>query len=213
MRCQFCGWDNPQEKERCEKCNKPLNTGHSEYINTDNNSSVINRNYSQTESVNLKATVREISGLPVIPDSSETTCPECGYPLENNQCASCGYNGDQSEVKEASSIAKKTIRPVRKREKIDSFTLTPLSENDGEPEGNTITFNGEQTMLNRENTDPKNPTITSFNQAKVFLENGKWHIEDKSEFKTTFVQSTHSIELHDDDIILLGNQLFRFKSN
>ena len=24
MRCQFCGWDNPQGKENCEKCNKPL---------------------------------------------------------------------------------------------------------------------------------------------------------------------------------------------
>ena len=24
MRCQFCGWDNPQGKETCEKCNKPL---------------------------------------------------------------------------------------------------------------------------------------------------------------------------------------------
>ena len=24
MRCKFCGWPNPDGKDRCEKCNKPL---------------------------------------------------------------------------------------------------------------------------------------------------------------------------------------------
>lgn len=27
MRCQFCGWDNPEGRTKCEKCNKPLSNG------------------------------------------------------------------------------------------------------------------------------------------------------------------------------------------
>jgi hypothetical protein len=67
-------------------------------------------------------------------------------------------------------------------------------------------------ILNRENTDAKNTTITSVAQANVTLENGKWTIEDKSEYKTTFVQAARKIEIQDGDLILLGNQLYRFKS-
>lgn len=44
----------------------------------------------------------------------------------------------------------------------------------------------------------------------VSQENGHWYIEDASDQKTTFVQAARKTELHDGDIILLGNRLFEF---
>ena len=52
--------------------------------------------------------------------------------------------------------------------------------------------------------------LTSRQQAIVTRIDGRWYIEDKSEQKTTFVQAAKRIELHDGDIILLGNRLFEF---
>ena len=65
-------------------------------------------------------------------------------------------------------------------------------------------------MLNRNNTEVNNPSITSRQQALITRVDGHWFIEDKSEQKTTFVQAAHKIELHDGDLILLGNRLFEF---
>ena len=42
-------------------------------------------------------------------------------------------------------------------------------------------------------------------------EDGKWNIEDKSEYQTTFVQASSQIELKSGSLILLGNQLYRFE--
>ena len=72
-------------------------------------------------------------------------------------------------------------------------------------------YEGYEIILNRDNTDPKNDTITSQEQACITFEDGKWCIEDKSEYNTTFVQAAHKIELQEGDLILLGNQLYRFE--
>ena len=103
-----------------------------------------------------------------------------------------------------------TLRPIRKGEKEGRFVLTPISEETGLPEGDPIIFEGNDVSLNRDNTAPKNHTITSQTQAVVRFENGKWSIIDKSEFKTTFVQAGDAIDLENGGLILLGNQLFKF---
>ena len=106
---------------------------------------------------------------------------------------------------------RKTVRPMRKAEKEAEFKLVPISEETGMPEGKPLLFEGNAVVLNRDNTDPKNSTITSQEQADITFENGKWAIEDKSEFKTTFVQAARKVELQKGDLILLGNQLYRFE--
>lgn len=222
MRCQFCGWDNPVGKENCEKCNKPLiaeersdqvhqsATGHDKPTNR----------IPQEGSAALKATVREGNTGRNNLTIDTNACPECGYPLENAQCGQCGYTVQELESKveepkvvhHKSAIAggKQTVRPKRKGEKEGRFILTPISEDDGCPEGNLLEFNDNLVALNRDNTDPKNSTITSQEQALIKCENGKWQIEDRSEYKTTFVQASRPIELQSGDLILLGNQLYRF---
>jgi hypothetical protein len=103
------------------------------------------------------------------------------------------------------------MRPQRKGEKEGAFLLTPISEETGTPEGEDLAFEGNEVLLNRENTDSKNMTITSQKQAVIRREGGVWTIEDLSEYQTTFVQAARHIELQDGDLILLGNQLYRFK--
>lgn len=218
MRCQFCGWDNPQGKDTCEKCKKPLVNDSFDGKKAD--TVVVSENHSRPTdrqvagTFNAKATVREVPTGTSQADDSSQICPKCGYTLENGECSSCGYSVvipapvNKGNVQEL----RKTTRPVRKGEKEGAFTLIPISEDTGNPEGAPISYEGNEIILNRENTDGKNTTITSLEQAKVTFENGKWNIEDRSDYKTTFVQAAHKMELQSGDLILLGNQLYRFES-
>lgn len=217
MRCQFCGWDNPQGKETCEKCNKPLTSNVSEEVrpvalNRDNHNRPTDRQVAGE--FNPKATVREIPDGGKLDNERAKECPECGYPLENGECSACGYNVSEApkdtSVKVADEV-RKTMRPIRKGEKEGEFKLVPISEETGMPEGDGMAYEGNEVILNRENTDSRNTTITSQEQACLTFENGKWCIEDKSEYKTTFVQASRKIELQQGDLILLGNQLYRFE--
>lgn len=81
----------------------------------------------------------------------------------------------------------------------------------GEPvQPKTNEFSGPKTILNRDNTDPENPSITSRQQAAISNINGKWVITDLSDQQTTFVRPSEGYELRDGDTILLGNRLFIF---
>ena len=181
----------------------------------ENNDKPTNRQPERT--FNPRATVRETeANIPVVKEKPDL-CPDCGYELTDGTCASCGYNvKKEQEVKpeEVSRVAvnvRKTMRPVRKTEKNHAFVLVPISEETGMPEGEMLNYEGEDVVLNRDNTDPKNKTITSQEQAVVSFENGKWCIEDRSEYKTTFVQAVRKMELQAGDLILLGTQLYRFE--
>ena len=84
MKCQFCGWDNPQGKENCEKCNKPL-TNCVESKNDipsglDNHARPTDRHASAV--FNPKATIREDANTNIVNNQETQKCPECDYPLE-----------------------------------------------------------------------------------------------------------------------------------
>ena len=216
MRCQFCGWDNPRDKEVCEKCNKPLTNNATADVKSsisyqDNHDRPTDR---FSEGVfNLKKTVREVPVGGNVDNNQVTECPQCGYELENGECSACGYKVGEEKPSPVNVVAdaRKTVRPIRKGEKEGCFKLVPISEETGMPEGDALSYEGNTVVLNRDNTDPKNSTITSQEQASLGFENGKWSIEDKSEYRTTFVQAIRKIELQHGDLILLGNQLYRFE--
>lgn len=91
-----------------------------------------------------------------------------------------------------------------------SFTLKPMKRYNERHEFEEHEYEGQEVVLNRANTEENNASITSRRQAVVTNENGHWYIEDQSEQQTTFVRAGKKIELHDGDIILLGNRLFEF---
>lgn len=223
MRCNFCGWDNPEGKSNCEKCNKPLSESfsheHSGPTRLENNSQM-HRPTSLEQSSSLKKTVRE--NVKIQDEQSATsatkmaTCPLCGYPLEDGKCANCGYSASGTKEVGIPLDGRKTIRPNHKKqvqkiaEESIGFSLIPISDDCGKECGSPIAFNSYEVSLNRENVDPDNDTITSLCQAVVKYTDGKWTIEDKSDLKTTFVQARQAVELENGDIILLGNQLYKF---
>ena len=149
MRCQFCGWDNPEGKTNCEKCNKPLvaEDRSNPALQPVPHDRLTNRMPQEGHAV-LKATVREGTVGRNNLATNNNVCPECGYQLENGKCGQCGYTAQERKSKEEepkvvhheSAIAsgKQTVRPKRKGEKDGRFILTPISEDDGRPEGESL---------------------------------------------------------------------------
>ena len=224
MKCHYCNWDNPEGKTHCEKCNHllqkdaPESSSHAHERPT-------TRKPADSASVNLKKTINENEFKRMRGHMNETIqeesdlCPDCFHELEYGERPSCGYkknknrNEPKSEDKMKANKNKETQRWNPKADMVKGrFALTPLSGKTRVPENDPITFAGNEIELNRENTDPENSTITSKTQAVVTFESGKWSVADKSEFRSTFVQAARKVELQNGDLILLGNQLYRFDS-
>lgn len=172
--------------------------------------------------------------------AAEHQCPKCGYPLRPDaiKCPNCrslvGAPAPASatpapEAPEAPKPSMQrqatvgvfdavgkvdanitgTINPLVQRI-VPEFALT-LQPRDGEKINTTpLEFEGDSVSLNRNNVEPANNSITSKEQAVIYYEDGKWYIEDRSAFKTTFVQAGHKTELHNGDTILMGSRMMTF---
>lgn len=92
-----------------------------------------------------------------------------------------------------------------------SLTIIPEENENIPPE--KIEYEGKSIILNRENTEVSNRTITSKEQAEIVFEDGHWYLLDRSELRTTFIQANRKIEIIADDIIVLGDRRFKFESD
>lgn len=225
MECQFCGEISPEGSTACIHCNRPFNVRKGNNNHTvkeeseHNQPTQLKSNSSIMEKFDPKATVREFEHGQI----SETTnrpneCPECGYELDDEGvCANCGKQlKEETEVQECVPNFKKTVRPQHKsrfhseEDKCPNFNLSLVSDN-GE-RFFTMNYKGREVILNRENTEKDNNTITSQKQATIKLgDDGRWTIVDNSEMQSTFVQAAHPIKLEHGDYILLGDRIFRFE--
>lgn len=225
MRCQFCGWENPDSKTVCEKCHQPLVQGGASIAKSTvredkknpSSDSRIAQEESVGEKINFKTTVREKSPSSATVNTLEM-CPNCGYKLDGDEvCPCCGAEVGKSSNSDNSMNFKKTVRPQHENRFVHEepvpagFNLVKLS-NSCEAL-NTIKFDKDNVVLNRDNTDAGNMTITSQSQAVIKKENGQWLIVDQSELRSTFVQASRPVVLKDGDIILLGDQLFKFETH
>ena len=176
-------------------------------------------------------------GYPVV--VGMRVCPDCGASLtsdrgreitEGKECRSCGKlnpiearfcnfcGEDLSERQPAISPNEKksspsrmgTVNPWMKPDDGAFCTLKPLPWDGENIDHQPISFSGKSIVLNRDNTDPNNQSITSSEQAVLTYEDGEWFIVDKSSMHTTYIQASHSTKLHKGDIIVLGNRLFEF---
>lgn len=218
MRCKNCGWPNRPEETICSKCGSPLEA-HSTST-TPNTPS------------NPNQTVREGDVFGGVPQPN--ICSKCGYPLRPGlqKCPNCNTDLENGHSNVGNYQPSPVVghAPVRRPTvvgapnihgtvnvwtegaigRIPSFILSPVKRNGERRQPDEIELEGESVVLNRDNTDPGNLSITSRVQATITRKDDKWFIEDKSEQKTTFVQASSPQELHDGDIILLGNRLFVF---
>ena len=74
----------------------------------------------------------------------------------------------------------------------------------------TNEYEGASIILNRDNTEADNRTITSKEQAELTYEDGKWYIINKSQFGSTYIVANRKMEIMPDDIIILGDRKFKF---
>ncbi len=133
-------------------------------------------------------------------------------------------DANEAKMSEAELIkeAKKTVNPFAAA----SMEAEPVQEEDGvycsiQPLADVgengqffkkFEFGSVEIVLRRNNTEPSNSSITSKEQALLTFEDGKWYIEDKSTFQTTFVRAGRKTQLQDGDIILLGDRRFVFNA-
>lgn len=170
------------------------------------------------------------------------SCPKCGYPLRQGavKCPNCrfelrrvepqpttpGANNQDHEVPRrvkptrldngmgGGQAYRGTINPYMMNYAAEpTFVLTPVRRMNERGDLESIEYEGNEVTLSRGNTEERNPTISSSQQALVTRVDGHWGIEDKSGQRTTFVQAAQRIQLHEGDLILLGNRLFEFHEN
>lgn len=89
--------------------------------------------------------------------------------------------------------------------------LTIIPEENENISTEKLEYEGNSIILNRENTEVSNRTITSKEQAEIVFEDGHWYIVDRSELNTTYIQANRKMEIMPDDIIVLGDRRFKFE--
>jgi hypothetical protein len=124
-------------------------------------------------------------------------CPYCGSDFGSN----ANVPGGRPTVRPGDMMPRPSCR------------LKAIPRDNENIQNGTLTFTGERVILNRANTEETNQTITSKEQAILVCEGGKWYIQDRSEYKTTFIHTAERIELKQGDVIMLGNRRFVFEAD
>lgn len=212
MRCMNCGWENTPERRECLKCGLPLRG---------------NENAASGEKVSPKPPLlsirpemengRKTVVYPVAEKTAEEeerivqpvmVCIQCGYPIAGGftTCPQCGASVHRTTVcRQIRNVSDTDPQPV------PSFSLAIVPEANEEIKPETLVYSGKSVILNRENTEKDNCTITTKEQAEVIFEDGHWYLIDHSELNTTYLQVNRKIELQPDDIIVLGDRRFKFR--
>lgn len=192
MRCNNCGWDNPDENPNCEKCGAPLKSRDG-MQNFDVHSTIresVPFEHPQSTERTINETMKD--PIPAPPQSSPKTSPTVDFGGTINP-----YAGIGAFVPVPRCILKPIIFPG------EDIRYAPPSVN----------IKGEYNELNRQMLDPDNKTITSKVQAILMHKDGKWYVQNQSEQKTTYVYAGEPIEVKAGDIILMGNRTFVFEED
>lgn len=159
---------------------------------------------------------------PIIEGLSEE-CPKCKKPLKKQEEAPAP--AEEKPIRETVMAGKEEkkddlSRPFYLSNSNDYveedpvepvFKLTLIPETDELITSSTKVYEGDVTILNRDNTDPRNKSITTKEHALITCENGHWFIENKSKTNTTYLVVERKLELEPGDVIILGNRRFRFE--
>lgn len=210
--CYNCGHSNKAGVLKCAECNVPLNGSMIENL------------------PKPPVRPRKITPAPEVPSpeirrqDQTLSCQHCGYLniQSAKQCARCSQSlttaiparavspvpmVKPATPKTAKTSLASTINPWDKPEPIpNGFELKPLHR----PQESNLSFEGDLIQVNRANLDPENRSITSKVQAELYVKDGQWYLDNKSEHKTTYIRVQEAIPIKPGDVLLLGDQLFEF---
>ncbi len=138
-------------------------------------------------------------------------CTNCGYPSSSDisVCPMCNQRKTHTIIRRRHLKTNDDTQTSQIAEPSCSLTIIP--EYDETIEAHKNEYHGELIVLNRNNTEQNNLTITSKDQAHLSFENGKWFISDKSDYNTTFIQVQGKVELKPGDVVMLGDRRFKFE--
>ena len=160
---------------------------------------------------NKEHTQKKIEDEVTFISEEKIVCQECGKEIDMpcSFCPHCGVSVHLPTIRrQIKNIAETETEEIPLR---CSLTIIPEENENIPPE--KIEYEGKSIILNRENTEVSNRTITSKEQAEIVFEDGHWYLLDRSELRTTFIQANRKIEIIADDIIVLGDRRFKFESD
>lgn len=236
MRCYNCGWNNPDNLTKCEKCNQPL------IPETSSNAiAAESADYAQN---NLNKTVIVTPGSPVVgnPENFQESdlCPKCHYPLSAGQrfCPNCGFEvrpaGTDELLKKTivdsshqSRGCKETVREIP-LDLITPDAPDPVSENDEQPQelpsirlvpmdnfdgktSNSLDVRGPEMKVVAKDALGIDSSISEEQQIEFSFSGGYWSILSNKTGKSVFVCTANSIRVEPGDIIVIGNRRFRIE--
>lgn len=208
IRIHSCGYPLLPDMTVCPHCQQPVDD--SQPVPTPSQGSVSKK----TEVIDLRAakatTIIRKSDLAadLIPDRQRNAADSSVTEPETAQVPE----------PEKQEVDKRTINPYLKKKKPVAgrpechCTLQPVVREDEDTVPDKNVYETQTVILSRQNTDPKNPSITSRQQARLTFEDGVWYIEDLSSQQTTFVRAGRKTALQDGDIVLLGDREFEFST-
>lgn len=160
----------------------------------------------RTKHADLANDSRTEANISTPPVDVHVTCPNCKEKV-SAKYAFCPMCGTSIKGLLSNTLDVKHIHTGPK------CSLTVIPDEDEQSVGLTNYYYFEDSkpiVLNRDNTEMSNRTITSKEQAILVCEEGKWYIENRSEQQSSYFELNRRLELLSGDIVMLGDRRFKF---
>lgn len=215
--CSNCGFVNPDDRTTCIKCRSelPRPTGH--ITHHDANRAAAPMPPMPQQPAAAESGLEDLATVRREPEErARETAIHVGY--EPGGQTGNGHNRQEHGYEERPQQQPSVVTPERTgRSTQDGLAHHRCTLEMVPDEGETLNaqpmkYSGKEVILSRQNTEPNNFSITSKEQAALIYNDGRWYLEDRSQFRSTFLLVAERTELKDGDVILLGDRKFRFKS-
>lgn len=175
--------------------------------------------------LNVGETISERGGQKQIPEVDIIPCPSCSYPVSGaaKYCPNCSHDLSQTVNTDAKKPKKQKSANMKERKsqktvnifaiddtvKEETIVLTEIKQS-GSKEIE-LTSEGMKISLNKETLQQEdNPAISSNSHADLINFEGEWYVINRSSAGTTFVAVNKPHKLSKDDVILVGDSMYRF---
>lgn len=191
--------NNPEISWHMKKSRRTYNGVH---LNKKSNTQdVVEQSLTEYKTIRVEEEVPSVS-------EEKMLCHECGskIAITCSFCPNCGVRVHRPTIRRQIKNITETEPETKPH---CSLTIIPEEEENILPK--RFEYEGNSIILNRENTEMSNRTITSKEQAEIVFDDGHWYLLDRSMLQTTYIQVNRKIEIIPDDIIVLGDRRFKFE--
>jgi uncharacterized Zn finger protein (UPF0148 family) len=217
-RCENCGFGNRDESARCVKCNyllavEPPEAKSNGYPAVPPPKPALGSQVQKTKA-GIKVNAPAWDEFALATEKIAVNCPACSYLMRAGEviCAKCGTNIHTYQAPAPlSEDMSKTVRRVVPEVK-RGFRLVAISLDDDTEMHSIPLPQTDNIVLTREMLDSSNNSIARKGHASLTYKDGEWWLENLSSLKTTFVQVNQPVRINAGDTLLIGDRLFRFKS-